>query len=332
MSRYAGDLAGTCQIAVSPLRAADPAPVAVLTPTPAPTALVSPGALAAPAFPAVPAPVQTARKTSSWPHIPCVDLESAGLTAEPQRPARVPESPMSPPSTDRIFTSGDLPLLSLPCADGLIICRWLPDPVVTRTWGPSGSDSRLERRRAQVGFDIVEPSWLVRAAAERVQSPGVDAVVIHAQGGLPGRSALALAFASHLRSELLRAGRPARVVASGARPDLTGLNDLVRVPHLVTVTDATGAIADTIVWEVVTASQFDIWLDGAPRPDQRAIEAQLPGLLRLRGLHRAGRLDRRRAAALLDVMDSGEGVTISTELIHRYPGVILPLAASTAAA
>lgn len=223
-------------------------------------------------------------------------------------------------------------MLSLPRADGLIICRWLPDPVVARSWGVPGTESLLDRRRTQVDFDIVEPSWLARAAAERVQGAGVDAVVLHTQSGLPGRSALALAFASHLRSGLLRAGSESRVVTSGARPDLAGLADLVRVPHLVTVTDATGAIADTIVWEVMTEHQFDLWLGGVPRPDQCAIESHLPGLLRLRGLHRAGRLDRRRAAVLLEATEGVEGAVISTELVHQLPGVILPLAAATAAA
>ncbi|WP_020572711.1 hypothetical protein [Parafrankia discariae] len=229
---------------------------------------------------------------------------------------------------DRIFTSGDLPLLSLPQADGLITCRWFHEPVVVRALAEDGGDSVGERRRAQVGFVMVEPSWLARAAAERVRGPGIDAVVMHVQGGLPGRSALALAFASHLRSMLLRSGRETHVVTAGVRPDLTGLADLVRIPHLVTVTDATGAIADTVVWEVMTDVQFDVWLDGAPRPDQHAIEAHLPGLLRLRGLHRSGRLDRRRAGALLDVLEGG---TLSTRLIHRCPRVVLPLAAAAAA-
>ncbi|MEX5631756.1 hypothetical protein [Parafrankia sp. FMc2] len=233
---------------------------------------------------------------------------------------------------DRIFTSGDLPLLSLPRADGLIICRWLPDSAVVGAWSAGGVDTVLERRRAQVGFELVEPSWLARAAADRVRGPGVDAVVMHAQSGLPGRSALALAFASHLRAVLLQAGQPGYVITAGARPDLTGLPGLVRVPHLVTVTDATGAIADTVVWEVMTEARFDAWLDGAPRPDQPAIEAHLPGLLRLRGLHRAGRLDPRYSAALLDVIDGIAEGTVSTSLIHRFPGVALPLAAATAAA
>ncbi|EFC79195.1 hypothetical protein [Parafrankia sp. EUN1f] len=239
---------------------------------------------------------------------------------------------MTPPITDRIFTSGDLPLLSLPRADGLIVCRWLPDPVVARLGGPADVDTLLERRRTQVSFDIVEPSWLARAAAERVRGPGVDAVVMHEHGGLPGRSALALAFASHLRSVFLRAERQVHVITSGTRPDLTGLAELVRVPHLVTVTDATGAVADAVVWEVMAGGEFDAWLDGAPRPDQCAIESHLPGLLRLRGLHRAGRLDRRRCAVLAEVFGEGGEKTISATLIHRFPDVVLPLAAATVAA
>lgn len=232
---------------------------------------------------------------------------------------------MSTPTTERIFSSGDLPLLSLPGADGLITCQWFQDSVLARASRENGGDAVAERRRAQVGFVLVEPSWLVRAAAERVRSPEVDAIVLHAHASPPGRTALALAYASHLRVDVGRAALDSFVVTAGVRPDLEGFDDLVRVPHLVTVTDVTGAIADTIVWEIMTGPQFDAWLGGAPRPDQRAIEAHLPGLLRLRGLHRAGRLDRRGAGALLDVLDGGY---LSARLIHRCPRVVLPLAAA----
>jgi hypothetical protein len=231
-----------------------------------------------------------------------------------------------PTSTkERIFSSGDLPLLSLPGADGLITCQWFHESVMLRASFEDGGDSIAERRRAQVGFVLVEPAWLVRAAAERVRAPGVDAIVLHAHASPPGRTALALAFASHLRNGLRRSGPEGNVVTAGVRPDLSGFEDLVRIPHLVTVTDVTGAIADTIVWEIMNGQQFDAWLDGAPRPDQRAIEAHLPGLLRLRGLHRAGRLDHRYAGPLLDVLDGGY---LSTRLIHRCPRVVLPIAAA----
>ncbi len=246
---------------------------------------------------------------------------------------------MRPPTTERIFSSGDLPLLSLPGADGLITCQWTHESLgAPGSWQDDG-DTTAERRRAQVGFVLVEPAWLVRAAAEQVRSAGVDAIVLHAHPSPPGRSALALAFASHLRNVLRRpvAGLDPRlatnVVTAGLRPDLAGLHDLVRVPHLVlvrvphlvTITDGTGAVADTIVWEIMTGGQFDAWLDGAPRPDQRAIEAHLPGLLRLRGLYRSGRLDHRRVGALLEMLDGGQ---LTTRLIHRFPRVVLPLAAA----
>lgn len=230
-------------------------------------------------------------------------------------------------TTERIFTSGDLPLLSLPRADGLITCRWLHDPVVMMAEGEGGVDAVGERRHTQVGFVMVESSWLARAAAERLRTTDIDAVVMHVQAGLPGRSALALAFASHLRLSRSRTGLEPHVLTSGTRPDLSGLEDQIRVPHPVTISDATGAIADTIVWEVMTAERFDAWLDGAPRPDQRAIEAHLPGLLRLRALLRAGLLDQCRAGALLDVLDGG---ALSARLIHRCPRIVLPLAAAAA--
>jgi hypothetical protein len=238
---------------------------------------------------------------------------------------------MPTPPAERIFSSGDLPLLSLPGADGLITCQWTHETVGVPASLEQGGDSIAERRRAQVGFVLVEPAWLVRAAAERVRAPGIDAIVLHAHASPPGRSALALAFASHLRNVLRRPiggvdlVLGTNVVTSGLRPDLRGFTDLVRVPHLVTITDGTGAVADTIVWEIMTGDQFDVWLEGAPRPDQRAIETHLPGLLRLRGLLRLGRLDHRRAGALVDMLGGGP---LTTRLIHRFPRVVLPLAAA----
>ncbi|WP_462188882.1 MULTISPECIES: hypothetical protein [unclassified Frankia] len=244
---------------------------------------------------------------------------------------------------ERIFSSEDLPLLSLPGADGLITCQWIHESMRVRTPSGGGGDAIEERRRAQVSFVLVEPAWLVRAAAERLRAPAVDAIVLHAHASLPGRSALALAFASHLRNALRRpgaGGTPApggppgsggepevgdNVVTAGVRPDLSGFADLIRVPHLVTVTDGTGAVADTVVWEIMTGAQFDTWLDGAPRPDQRVIEAHLPGLLRLRGLHRVGRLDHPGAGALLDLLGGGY---LSSRLIHRCPQAVLPFVAA----
>jgi len=234
-------------------------------------------------------------------------------------------------TTERIFTSGDLPRLSLPRTDGLITCRWPTEPSLAADEYPADGcpgDVFGERRGAQVGFVMVEPMWLVRAASERVREGEADAVVIHFEGGPPGRTALALTFATHLRANLAGARKDSHVVTAGSRPDLTGLKDLVRIPHLVTISDATGAITDTVVWEVMTTDQFDAWLDGAPRPDQRAIEAHLPGLLRLRGLLRLGRLDQRYAGPLLDMLAGG---TLSARLVYRFPRLVLPLAATAAA-
>nr|WP_225438118.1 hypothetical protein [Candidatus Frankia nodulisporulans] len=276
---------------------------------------------------------------------PPADLRSAVAFA--CLPASRTGDSMPPPAAERIFNSGDLPSLSLPGADGLITCRWLRAAVTGTTTAVTEVDARVtgapvnlglgdgdrsdDRRRAQVGFVLVEPAWLVRAAAERVRAPGIDAVVLHAHPSPPGRSALALAFASHLRNVLRGPGAGTdpwlanNVVTSGLRPDLRGLRDLVRVPHLVTITDGTGAVADTIVWEIMTGAQFDAWLDGAPRPDQKAIEAHLPGLLRLRGLQRLGRLDHRFAGVLADMPGGGP---LTTRLIHCFPRLVLPLAAA----
>jgi hypothetical protein len=230
---------------------------------------------------------------------------------------------MTTQTTERIFSTGDLPRLSLPDADGLITCRWFREPVILRVAAEDGGDVLGERRRAQVGFTLVEPTWMVRASAERVRAPEVDAVVLHVRSSSPGRSALALAFTSHLRRLRHRADMDANVVTAGARPELTGQPDLVRIPHLVTVTDVTGAVADAVVWEIMTQRQYDAWLDGATRPDQKVIEAHLPRLLRLRGLHRAGRLTHRHAGALLDLLDGG---VLSIRLVYRHTRVVLAAA------
>jgi hypothetical protein len=241
---------------------------------------------------------------------------------------------------ERIFTSSDLPSLSLPDTDGLVTCRWFQDPAPGRAaWRTSSQtyrpplaaaeaaavedDNFAPRGPGQVAFVSVDRTWLVREGMDRVRTRAVDAVVLHAKASPPGRTALALAFSAHLRTRQHRMGLGADVVTAAVRPDLAGAPDAFRVPHLVTVSDGTGTVADTIIWQVMTGARYDAWLGGAPRPDHVAIETALPGLVRLRHLWRTGRLDRSRADTLAAVLDGGE---LTAQKIFRYPRVVLPIA------
>jgi hypothetical protein len=240
---------------------------------------------------------------------------------------------------ERIFTSSDLPSLSLPDADGLVTCRWFQDPAPGRNaWRTSSQtyrppwtaaeaavedDNFAPRGPGQVAFVAVDRTWLVREGMDRVRTRAADAVVLHVRASPPGRTALALACSAHLRTRQHRMGLGADVVTAAVRPDLAGAPDAFRVPHLVTVSDGTGTVADTIIWQVMSGPRYDAWLGGAPRPDHVAIEAALPGLVRLRHLWRTGRLDRSRADTLAAVLDGGE---LTTQKIFRYPRVVLPIA------
>jgi hypothetical protein len=233
---------------------------------------------------------------------------------------------------ERIFTSGDLPSLSLPAADGLVTCRWFQDTAAGRGARRPGSQSAepaaeddgvAPRGPGQVAFVAVDWTWLVREGMDRVRTRAVDAVVLHAKASPPGRTELALAFSAFLRTRQHRMGLGADVVTAAVRPELGGTPGLFRVPHLVTVSDGTGTVADTIIWQVMSGPRYDAWLGGAPRPDHAAIETALPGLVRLRHLWRTGRLDRSHADTLAAVLDGGE---LTAQKIFRYPRVVLPIA------
>jgi hypothetical protein len=240
---------------------------------------------------------------------------------------------------ERVFTSSDLPSLSLPDADGLVTCRWFQDTAPGRTaWRASAQrhrppgtaadaaadgDTIAPRSPGQVAFVAVDRTWLVREGMDRVRTRAVDAVVLHAKASPPGRTALALAFSAYVRTRQHKMGLGADVVTAAVRPELAGAPGIFRVPHLVTVSDGTGTVADTIIWQVMSGPRYDAWLGGAPRPDYAAIEAALPGLVRLRHLWRTGRLDRSRADTLAAVLDGGE---LTAQKIFRYPRVVLPIA------
>jgi len=240
---------------------------------------------------------------------------------------------------ERIFTSSDLPSLSLPDADGLVTCRWFQDTAPGRaSWrtsshpyrpawmaaeAPTGDETLAPRGPGQVAFVAVDRTWLVREGIDRIRTRAVDAVVLHAKASPPGRTALALAFSAYLRTRQHKMGLGADVLTAAVRPELAGAPGVFRVPHLITVSDGTGCVADTIIWQIMCGPRYDAWLGGAPRPDHVAIEAALPSLVRLRHLWRTGQLDRCRADTLAAVLDGGE---LTAQKVFRYPRVVLPIA------
>jgi hypothetical protein len=237
---------------------------------------------------------------------------------------------------ERIFTSSDLPCLSLPNTDGLVTCRWFQESATGHAaWraqlrqsyalapDTASADDLPQCAPGQVSFVAVDRTWLVREGMDRVRTRAVDAVVLHARASPPGRTALALAFSAYLRTRQHRMGLGSDVVTAAVRPELAGAPAVFRVPHLLTISDGTGTVADTIVWQVMSGPRYDAWLGGSPRPDHVAIEAALPGLLRLRHLWRTDRLDRAHADTLAAVLDGGE---LTAQKIFRYPRVVLPVA------
>jgi ubiquinone/menaquinone biosynthesis C-methylase UbiE len=130
------------------------------------------------------------------------------------------------------------------------------------------------------------------------------------------------AFRAHLRALRRPHGLPTGLVLAG-RPFVTPSSP-IRIAHLVATRDEDGALADRVLWEVLTDAGYTRWLDGAPRPDLAAIEAALPGLLHLRALHRDGQLD---ALGLPELAGLLAGRYLSARIVHQLPGIVLPAAA-----
>jgi hypothetical protein len=86
---------------------------------------------------------------------------------------------------------------------------------------------------------------------------------------------------------------------------------MVRLPHLLTVCDGSGSLADAVVWEVMTRAQACAWL-GSPLPCQSFFEQHLAALLHLRVMVRTGHLPA-----------SGDGQHLRKLITERYLSIRL---------
>ncbi len=153
-----------------------------------------------------------------------------------------------------------------------------------------------------------------RATLER---PGVRAVSLAPAAADPPRIGAALQVASYLarvRSGGLAPARPC--LTSPDRPPATP-DDLVRIPHLVTVRAADEAGTDAVVWELTTRREARRWL-GMPLPDLEFVEAHLPDLLALRGAARTGQLPATAAVQRLAGLLHGRPLPLSIQLVYRH--------------
>jgi hypothetical protein len=200
----------------------------------------------------------------------------------------------------------------------------LPRSVLVRRRGrstvlgrPGGSDRVVSDGDQQQLICLPIPRGpLAAAGVEAARRSGVIGVALH-QGGDADLAQLPLAFAVYLDDRRRHDVHPVRpCVTSATTPKLASMPGLVRLPHLLTVRDGTGALSDAVVWEVMTVMQAARWL-GGPLPPQRLIENQLPALLQLRLLARTGRLpasdDGQRLAKLLI------GRYLSIRLVCQHP-------------
>jgi hypothetical protein len=146
---------------------------------------------------------------------------------------------------------------------------------------------------------------------------------------LPGASPLVARFAGHLREIRGRLALPTGYVTA-RRPASGDLNSdgPVWVAHLIATIDASRRVGDTVVWERLPAAGYRAWLAGASAPDRAVLEAALPGLLRLRALHREDRL---HALGLTDLARLLDGRYLSARIAHQHPEIVLAAVARAAA-
>ncbi len=207
-----------------------------------------------------------------------------------------------------------------PAADGLIA-------VLAATVPTSWADEVLARDDrgnvvwAATGF---QGERYGRATCER---PGVHAVSLAAAGEQPARVAVALHLASHLGRVRCGGLTPARPYLTSPGQPATP-DDLVRIPHLVTVRAAeTTSTSDEVVWERTTRAAARQWL-GGPLPDQAFVEAHLPDLLALRAAARAGQLPPTAAGQRLAALLHGRPLPLSIQLVYRRLDLFRVLLAS----
>jgi hypothetical protein len=146
----------------------------------------------------------------------------------------------------------------------------------------------------------------------------VIAVVLHS-GGDTHPVCLSLEFARHLSDRRQNDPQPVMpCVTSATAPELGSAPGLVRVPHLVTVRDATRGLVDAVIWEVMTVPQSRKWLGGS-LPCQQFFERRIDALLRVRALTRSGQLPAGRDGERLRELVASHYLSI--RLVYRHPAL-----------
>ncbi len=211
-------------------------------------------------------------------------------------------------STERCFTLAWPGWRTPPAADGLVA-------ILAANVSPAWADEILARDdRGSVVWAAtgMNAERYGRATCERA---GVHAVALAAAGEEPARVGLALQVASYLTHTRLAgpaSHRPS--LASAAQPATP--DDLVRIPHLVSVRATDQPVTDEAVWELMTRAEARQWL-GGPLPDPEFVEAHLPDLLALRDAARTGQLPNTAAGQRLAGLLRGRPLPLSIQLVYR---------------
>ena len=189
-------------------------------------------------------------------------------------------------------------------------CGWA-DALLARVgqrlvvWTGAGSEPVVR------GLEVVDQPAVVAAA---VSPAGADARYVN----------LALEFGCRLAVRRgAGGGDPGGCLTSWAAPDVPV--GVVRVPHLVSVRQDGGQVADAVVWQVMSPQELHRWVGcQVSEVDLRFVEANLDALVRLRGAVRDGELPATAAAArLLALLPDGRGLSI--DLVYQRSGLFRAL-------
>src|SRR5215472_12560304 len=220
------------------------------------------------------------------------------------------------PSTERVFDMEDLgPSLGV-MPRGLLIEQSSHLAAASRQ---AGRRRIVRDSGQQVLVHVPVPHGSLAAAGIAAVRSGraVGVAILIGDSADPAR--LALAFAAHLDACRRHDPHPVRPCAtSTSEPDMASVPDLLRLPHLVTLFDHARGLSDVVVWEVMTLRQAGQWL-GCPVPDQALFEQQLPALLRLRFLIRAGMLPANDLSQRLRDLLAGRYMSI--RLVYQHPAL-----------
>jgi hypothetical protein len=212
----------------------------------------------------------------------------------------------------------------VPAADGLI--TFVPDPRARTAW----ADQILAQHPG--GFVLWsasggQPHLILPQVSRR---PGVRGIALAPAGSHPAHLQAALHLAHRLTNETAQPSRPGEVrVVSPVAPDTP--EELVRVPHLVTLHSDTNAATDAALWELLSAQTARDRF-GTGQAELRAIEASVPQLIALRTASRTGRIPDCLPPALAALLQQSPGPLTTETILPRLDLILDHRAAHRAGA